>query len=612
MEIDLTGLVLPDRIEIAQISDDGQSAEFVMEPLERGYGHTLGNSIRRVLLSSLRGSAIWGFRIDGVVHEHQTIPSVVEDVHQVIQNLKSMVVVLDEDVDEATLSVSATKAGPVTAAQVRAPGWATVLDPDHHLLTLQEDRELNAEFFVNKGRGFKLADQHELPSDATVDLVRIDAIYNPVLRANFTVEETRVGQRTDFDRLTLRVETNGSVDPDSAVKYAAALVRKHFGYMLRFSESGPPASPALPSYPSARVPEDLETLLTTPVNDLTELKARSRNVLVTKGIDTLLDLVSCSEADLLEAQNFGEKSLDELVEFLRGYGLRLGMKIEKREDGLYFVDPKAYDSSEPGSAGAEEPAAVDGHRVEATGEKAGGPPASQAEPPHPSARVPKELAELLETPINNLAELKARPRNVLFAADLETLLDLVSCSKAELLRVPKFGEKLLDELMDFLRGHGLRLGMKFEKREDGLYVVDSEADDSSEPGSAGEEEPAAVEGDQAEATGEEEGGPPASQTEPPHPSAPESPLAELLETPIKDLAELNARLRNVLVATDLETLGDLVSRSETELLQVPNLGEKLLDELMDFLRGHGLRLGMKATGEEAVAAAASGEGSGAA
>ena len=480
MEIDLTGLVLPDRIEIAQISDDGQSAEFVMEPLERGYGHTLGNSIRRVLLSSLRGSAIWGFRIDGVVHEHQTIPSVVEDVHQVIQNLKSMVVVLDEDVDEATLSVSATKAGPVTAAQVRAPGWATVLDPDHHLLTLQEDRELNAEFFVNKGRGFKLADQHELPSDATVDLVRVDAIYNPVLRANFTVEETRVGQRTDFDRLTLRVETNGSVDPDSAVRYAAALVRKHFGYMLRFSEGGPPASPALPSYPSARVPEDLETLLTTPVNDLTELKARSRNVLVTKGIDTLLDLVSCSEADLLEAQNFGEKSLDELVEFLRGYGLRLGMKIDKREDGLYFVDPKADDSSEPGaepgSAGAEEPAAVDGDQVEATGEEAGGPPASQAKPPHPSARE-SPLPDLLGTPLDDLKELKTRPRKVLAEAGIETLRDVVSRSEADLLEVPNFGEKSLGELKEILRGLGL--GMKDA------------------------EEPAAVDGDQAEATGEE-------------------------------------------------------------------------------------------------------------
>lgn len=476
MEIDLTGLVLPDRIEIAQISEDERSAEFVMEPLERGYGHTLGNSIRRVLLSSLRGSAIWGFRIDGVVHEHQTIPSVVEDVHQVIQNLKSTVVVLDEDTDEATLSVRATKAGPVTAGQVKVPGWATVLDPDHHILTLQEDRELNAEFFVNKGRGFKLADQHELPSDATVDLVRIDAIYNPVLRANFTVEETRVGQRTDFDRLTLHVETNGSVDPDSAVKYAAALVRKHFGYMLLFSEGGPPAPQAVPVRPSARVPEDLAKLLETPINDLTELKARSRNVLVTKGIDTLLDLVSRSEADLLEAPNFGQKSLDELVEFLRGYGLRLGMKFERREDGLYFADPAADDSSGPGSepesAGAEEPAAVDGDQAEATGEEEGGPPASQTEPPHPSARVPEELAKLLETPIKD-SELNTRLRNVLVATKLKTLGDLVSRSEAELLEVPNFAEKSLDELMEFLRGYGLRLGM------------------SSEPGSADEEAVAA-------------------------------------------------------------------------------------------------------------------------
>lgn len=340
MEIDLTDLVLPERIEVASASEDGRSAGFVMEPLERGYGHTLGNSVRRVLLSSLRGSAIWGFRIDGVVHEHQTVPSVVEDVHQVIQNLKSMVVVLDEDADEATLSLKATKAGAVTAAQVRVPGWATVLNPDHHILTLQEDRELNAEFFVNKGRGFKLADQHELPANATVDLVRIDAIYNPVLRANFTVEETRVGQRTDFDRLTLRVETNGSVDPESAVRYAAELVRKHLSYMLDFSQGGPPASQAALHGPT-RVPQKVAELLETPVTDLIELSARSRNILVSKEIETLSDLVSYSEDELLEAQNFGRKSMDELVEFLREQGLRLGMKIEKRKDGLYLSRPEA-------------------------------------------------------------------------------------------------------------------------------------------------------------------------------------------------------------------------------------------------------------------------------
>ena len=340
MEIDLTGLVLPERIEIAQASDDGRSAEFVMEPLERGYGHTLGNSVRRVLLSSLGGSAIWGFKIDGVLHEHQTISSVVEDVHQVIHNLKSMVVVLDEDTEEATLTLRSTKAGAVTAAQVKAPGWATLLDLDHHILTLQEDRELNAEFFVNKGRGFKLADQHELPSDATVDLVRIDAVYNPVLRANFTVEETRVGQRTDFDRLTLRVETNGSVDPESAVRYAATLVGKHLEYMQYFGQGGPPVSEVASRRP-ARVPRKLEALLRTDVNDLAELSVRSRNVLATKGIETVGDLVLQSETEMLEAENFGQKSLDEIVEFLRAHGLGLEMKIEKRRDGAYYADPIA-------------------------------------------------------------------------------------------------------------------------------------------------------------------------------------------------------------------------------------------------------------------------------
>jgi DNA-directed RNA polymerase subunit alpha len=230
VEIDLNGLVLPERVETQEKSEDGTLARFSIGPLERGFGHTLGNSVRRVLLSSLRGSAVWAFRIDGVVHEHQTIDGVVEDVHQVIQNLKSLVVSLDEDSDDAVLTVQVKKAGPVTAAHVKAPPTVTLQDPGHHILTLQEDRELNMEFHVNKGRGFTLADQHAVPRGAPVDLVRIDAIYNPVRRANFSVEETRVGQRTDFDRLTLMVETDGSLSPEGAVAYAAELVRKHLEY----------------------------------------------------------------------------------------------------------------------------------------------------------------------------------------------------------------------------------------------------------------------------------------------------------------------------------------------------------------------------------------------
>lgn len=336
MEIDLTGLVLPERVEAAEASNDGRSARFVVEPLERGFGHTLGNSVRRVLLSSLRGSAVWGFRIDGVVHEHQTIQGVVEDVHQVIQNLKSLVVTLADDVEEATLEIKAVGPGAVLAEHIQAPSGVEVLDADHHLMTLQDDRELNIELYVNKGRGFVLSDQHELPRGAPVDLVRIDAIYNPVRRANFSVEETRVGQRTDFDRLTLHVETDGSLTPEDAVRYASGLVRKHLEYMLYFGEGGIP-QPAPPG--AVAVPERLQDLFSRPIEDLAELSVRSRNSLQKENIRTLGDLVQRSEDAMLGIENFGKKSLKEISDFLEEHGLRFGMKLDEGEDGqLYFVE----------------------------------------------------------------------------------------------------------------------------------------------------------------------------------------------------------------------------------------------------------------------------------
>lgn len=344
MDIDLTGLVLPERIEIADASEDGKSAEFVMEPLERGFGHTLGNSVRRVLLSSLRGAAVWAFRMDGVQHEHQTIPSVVEDVHQVIQNLKSLVVSLDPYVDEATLTISTKKAGAVTAADLVSSRTVEVLNPDHHILTLQGEGEFNAELRVNKGRGFVLADQHDLPAKAPVDLVRIDAIYNPVRRANFIVQETRVGQRTDFDRLIVTVDTDGSVEPEWAIRYAAELVRRHLKYMMYFPQGGPPVvkkpEPAL-------VPQAMARLVQQDVDDLTELSVRSRNSLHKKQIRTVRQLVSHTESEMLDINNFGRKSLDEITVFLRQHGLRFGMKMEELADGrLYFVDERLLGAPE--------------------------------------------------------------------------------------------------------------------------------------------------------------------------------------------------------------------------------------------------------------------------
>ena len=339
VEMDLAGLVLPERIDIAERSEDGKRARFVIEPLERGFGHTLGNSVRRVLLSSLRGGAVWAFRIDGVVHEHQTIAGVVEDVHQIIQNLKSLVVTLDDDVEEATLKLTTSRTGAVTAAQLQASSGVAVLDPGHHLLTLQEERELDIELHVNKGRGFVLADQHPVPRGAPVDLVRIDSIYNPVRRANFTVEETRVGQRTDFDRLALFVETDGSVHPEDAVAYASELVRKYLEYMLYFGQDKMP----LATPPGAVVvPERMRDLFGKPIEDLAELSVRTRNSLQKENIQTLGELVQRSEDAMLEIDNFGKKSLEEIERFLGEHGLRFGMKFEEADDGqLFFVEMEA-------------------------------------------------------------------------------------------------------------------------------------------------------------------------------------------------------------------------------------------------------------------------------
>lgn len=339
MDLDLTGLVLPERVENLDPQDGARSAQFVIEPLERGFGHTLGNSVRRVLLSSLRGSAVWAFRIDGVVHEHQTIQGVVEDVHQVIQNLKSLVVTLDDDVEEAVMEMHIEKAGPITASMINPAAGSAVMDPDHHLFTLQEDRSITVELYVNKGRGFVLADAHPIPRGAPVDLVRIDSIYNPVRRANFSVEETRVGQRTDFDRLTLHIETDGSVDPEGAVGYAAELVRKHLEYMLYFGEGGiPEVSP-----PGASpVPERLQDLFERPIEDLAELSVRSRNSLQKESISTLGDLVQRTEEAMLQIENFGKKSLKEISDFLEEHNLRFGMQLEQGEDGrLFFVEDEA-------------------------------------------------------------------------------------------------------------------------------------------------------------------------------------------------------------------------------------------------------------------------------
>jgi DNA-directed RNA polymerase subunit alpha len=221
-----------------------------------------------------------------------------------------------------------------------------IVNPEHHLFTLQDDQEVKMELHINKGRGFVSADQHAVPKGSPVDLVRVDSIYNPVLRANFTVEETRVGQRTDYDRLTLLVETNGGVVPEDAVAYAAELARKHFSYMLRFGALGGDQS-AIPG--AVKVPAPLRDLFMRPIDELAELSVRSVNSLKKENIITLGDLVRKTPEEMLKIDNFGVKSLEEVQNFLKDQSLHLGMKLKEAEDGALYL----FDEDIPENTGAE-------------------------------------------------------------------------------------------------------------------------------------------------------------------------------------------------------------------------------------------------------------------
>ncbi len=348
--LDLSGLVRPHLVEMTKREDNPNAAEFRLQPLERGYGHTLGNSLRRMLLSSLRGAAVWAFRLDGVVHEHQTIAGVVEDVHQIIQRLKQLTLVLDPDVDEAVLHVRRDKAGPVYARDIEMHSAVTIVNPDQLLFTLQDDRELAGDLYVNKGRGYVEAEAHPVDRTLPVDVVRIDSIYNPVRRANFTVAETRVGQRTDYDRLTISVETNGTISPEDAVAYAAALAQEHFRFFVDFGKV--PMVAAESPMAGGATTDGLASSLARSIDDL-GLSVRSVNSLKNSNIRTLADLVQYSESDLLKVKNVGEKALGEIAELLRREGLNFAMRFEDLDGTMRVVDPGATPMAHATESGDE-------------------------------------------------------------------------------------------------------------------------------------------------------------------------------------------------------------------------------------------------------------------
>jgi DNA-directed RNA polymerase subunit alpha len=289
---------------------------FVVEPLARGFGYTFGNSLRRVLLSSLEGSAISAVKITGVEHEFSTIPHVKEDVTDIILNLKSLVFVLHGEAEEHDVMLVKDGPGKVTAAAIALPGTIEVMNPDAHVATLEEGGRLEMRLTIRRGRGYVAADDNKRPGVA-LGVIPIDSIYSPVTRVAYSVEPARVGQRTDFDKLTIEVETNGALDPQEAVAAAATVLRD--GLVSIFMGESEEYRPEAPVAAAAQVPQPEDDML---IDDL-DLGVRSLNCLKREGVETVGDLMARSEQELMCIPNFGRKSLDEVRERLEENKLKL-------------------------------------------------------------------------------------------------------------------------------------------------------------------------------------------------------------------------------------------------------------------------------------------------
>ncbi len=308
----------PNRLDVEE--EKGNYGRYTAQPLERGWGTTIGNALRRVLLSSIEGAAITGVKIEGVEHEFTAVPGVVEDVTDIILNLKQLAIRLHED-GPRTLVLDAKTKSLVTADAFDDDAQIEILNADAPVATLAEGGRLRLEATVNKGRGYVPADRNFDP-EAPIGTIPVDSAHSPVRRVNYHVEAARVGQATDYDKLVIEVWTNGTISPRDSMGLAAVLLRDHLAIFvnLETEEVKPAVGPELPQ-------SELDALLDTNVEEL-ELSVRSANCLKNAGIRTLRELVQKTEKDMLETKNFGRKSLNEIKEILREKGLAFGMKLE--------------------------------------------------------------------------------------------------------------------------------------------------------------------------------------------------------------------------------------------------------------------------------------------
>ncbi len=321
-------LTMPKEVVNDQSSASEHYSRFTVEPLERGYGATLGNCLRRVLLSSIQGGAPVGIRIKGALHEFATIPGLYEDVTNIVLNVKGMIVRMHAD-DMRTLRFKTNQKGRITAGSFSADSEVEILNPELPICELTDDIDFEMEIDVDSGRGYSLAESNKRP-EAPVGTVFVDSLFSPVTKVSYQVENTRVGQKTDYDRLILEITTNGAIKPEDALSYAAKLVKDHLQLFIHMDENI--MVEELPK-------EDEEVLrirglLKTRVDEL-ELSVRSSNCLRAANIQTLEELVQKSEAEMLKFRNFGRKSLNEIGSLLESMDLHFGMDISK------FIEPAA-------------------------------------------------------------------------------------------------------------------------------------------------------------------------------------------------------------------------------------------------------------------------------
>jgi len=306
------------KIECVKLSENGRYGCYVVEPLERGFGTTLGNSLRRILLSMLPGVAVSSVKIDGVLHEFTTIPGVKEDVTEIVLNLKGLAARMFAE-GPKTVTISATGPCVLTAGDIIADSEVEILDPDMYIATLNEDAHLYMEITLTKGRGYVSADANR-QMGTPIGVIPIDSIFTPVHKVNFRVEDTRVGQRTDYDKLTMEVWTNGTIQPDEALSLAAKILTEHLTLFVGLTETEGQVEMLVEKDDGQK-----EHVLEMTIEDL-DLTVRSYNCLKRAGINTVEELIQRTEEDMMKVRNLGRKSLEEVIQKLEGLGLGLKNK----------------------------------------------------------------------------------------------------------------------------------------------------------------------------------------------------------------------------------------------------------------------------------------------